>query len=121
MYFAENIRQLKILGSCPVTVIYRVTAIYRSALQKSKATENFGKLSGDRNIQGDRYIQVSFAQNIRQLKILESCPVIVIYRAVIYRLAVSQIDRCQARLLKTVFSNDSYFFCFIYRALNLPC
>ena len=27
--FAENIRQLKILGSCPVTVIYRVTAIYR--------------------------------------------------------------------------------------------
>ena len=89
--------------------------------RKYKATENFGKLSGDRNIQGDRYVQVSFAQNIRQLKILESCPVTVIYRAVIYRLAVSQIDRCQARLLKTVFSNDSYFFCFINRALNLPC
>ena len=76
----RKVRQLKILGSCPVTVIYRVTAIHRSALQKSKATENFGKLSGDRNIQGDRYIQVSFAQNIRQLKILESCPVTVIYR-----------------------------------------
>ena len=27
--FAENIRELKILGSYPVTVIYRVTAIYR--------------------------------------------------------------------------------------------
>ena len=25
----ENIRQLKILGSCPVTAIYKVTAIYR--------------------------------------------------------------------------------------------
>ena len=41
-----------------MTVIYRVTAIYRSALHKIyKATENFGKLSGDRNIQG-RYLQV---------------------------------------------------------------
>ena len=27
--FVENIRPLKILGSCPVTIIYRVTAIYR--------------------------------------------------------------------------------------------
>ena len=53
--FADNIRQLKILGSCPVTVIYRVTAIYRSSLQK------------------------------RQLKILGNCLVTVIYRAVVYR------------------------------------
>ena len=96
--------------------------MYRSALQnKCKATENFGKLPGDRNIQGDRYTRVNFAKNIRQLKIFESCPLTVIYRAVIYRLDVSQIDSCQARLLKTVFSNDSYFFRFIYRALNLPC
>ena len=37
------------------------------------------------NIKGDRYIQVNFAENIRQLKILGSCPVTVIYRAVVYR------------------------------------
>ena len=43
--------------------------------------------------QGDRYIQVNFAENIRQLTILGSCPVIVIliyrvttiYEAIIYR------------------------------------
>ena len=39
-----------------------------------------GKLQSDRYIQGDRYIQVNFAENIRQLKILGSCPVTVIYR-----------------------------------------
>ena len=32
--FAENIRQLKILGSCPVTVVSRVTAIYRAVINK---------------------------------------------------------------------------------------
>ena len=31
---AENIRQLKILGSCPVTVKYRVTAIYRAVIYR---------------------------------------------------------------------------------------
>ena len=30
--FVENIRKLKIWGSCPVTVIYRVTAIYRAII-----------------------------------------------------------------------------------------
>ena len=41
------------MGNGKVTVIYRVTAIFRSTLQKIyKATENFGKLSGDRDIQG---------------------------------------------------------------------
>ena len=39
-----------------------------------------GKWQSDRYIQGDRYIQVNFAENIRQLKILGSCPVTVIYR-----------------------------------------
>ena len=39
-----------------------------------------GKWQSDRHIQGDRYIQVNFAENIRQLKILGSCPVTVIYR-----------------------------------------
>ena len=32
--FAENIRQLKILGSCPVTVVSRVTAIYRAVINR---------------------------------------------------------------------------------------
>ena len=39
-----------------------------------------GKWQSDRYIQGDRYIQVNFEENIRQLKILGSCPVTVIYR-----------------------------------------
>ena len=32
--FAENIRQLKILGSCSVTMIYRVTAVYRAVIYR---------------------------------------------------------------------------------------
>ena len=32
--FAENRRQLKILGSCLVTVIYRVTAIYTAVIYR---------------------------------------------------------------------------------------
>ena len=46
------------LGNSKVSGMYRVTVIhiYRSTFQKIMATENFGKLSGDRNIQGDRYI-----------------------------------------------------------------
>jgi len=49
------------------------------------------KWQGDCYIQGDRYLQVNSAENIRQLKILRSCPVTVIhrvttiYRAIIYR------------------------------------
>ena len=39
---------------------------------------------GDRYKQGDRYIQVNFAENIRQLKILGSCQVTSLYRAVIH-------------------------------------
>ena len=82
-FSVENERQLKILGSCPVTVIYRVTATYRALYtgqlcRKYKTTENFGKLSGDHNIQSDRYIQVNFAENKSQLKILGNCPVTLI-------------------------------------------
>ena len=32
--FAEKIRQMKILGSYPVTVMYRVTAIYRAVIHR---------------------------------------------------------------------------------------
>ena len=39
---------------------------------------------GDSYKQGDRYIQVNFAENIRQLKILGSCQLTSLYRAVIY-------------------------------------
>ena len=42
-----------------------------------------GKKQGNHYIQGDRYIQVNFAVNIRQLKILGSWRVTAIYRAVI--------------------------------------
>ena len=45
-----------------------------------------GKWQGDCYIQRDRYIQLNFEGNIRQLKILGSCPVFVTYRAVICRL-----------------------------------
>ena len=37
-----------------------------------------GKWQGDRYTQGNHYIQVNFAENIRQLKVLGSSPVTVI-------------------------------------------
>ena len=52
---------------------------------------HLGKRQGDRQMQGDRYIQVNFVENIRQLKIFGKLSgdrnryrVTVIYRAVIY-------------------------------------
>ena len=48
-------------------------------------TVTFEKLQGDSYIQGDHYIQVNFAENIRKLKILGSCLVTGIYRAFVYR------------------------------------
>ena len=54
-------------------------------------TVTLGKWQGDYYTQGDRFIQINFAENIRQLKISGSCPVtvinrvIAIYGAVIYR------------------------------------
>ena len=56
--------QRSLLGNGKVTVKHRETAInYTGQLcRKNKATENFGKLSGNRNIQGDSYIQGCYRQ-----------------------------------------------------------
>ena len=121
-FSVENKRQLKILGSCPMTVIYMVTAtyraaIYRSTLQKYKTTENFEKLSGDHNIQSDHYIQVNFAENKSQLKILGNCPVTLIcgvtatYRAAIYRF--------DCTLLQSPPTANFIFCCFHFCLLEL--
>ena len=46
--------------------------IYFIPLQSNLSTTvTLGKWQGNRNIKGDRYIQVNFAQNIRQLKFWE--------------------------------------------------
>ena len=53
--------------------------------------------------QGDRYIQVNFAENIRQLKLLGSCPVTVIYgvtAACIYRAVIYRFDKNKVNLTK---------------------
>ena len=64
-----------------MTVIYRVPAIYwvtaiyiqvNFAENIIKATGNFGKLSGDRNIQGDRYIHGSYNTGLTVLLSLQS-------------------------------------------------
>ena len=44
--------------------------------------------------QGNRYIQVNFAVNIRQLKILGSWGVTSIYRSVIYSTVHREFDGC---------------------------
>ena len=55
-------------------------------IQSTRCTMvTFEKLQGNRYIQGDRYIRVNFAENIKKLKILGSCPVTAIYRAFLYR------------------------------------
>ena len=43
--FAENIRQLKILGSCPVTVIYRVTTICRAVIYRFDCIMSYWKIN----------------------------------------------------------------------------
>ena len=52
-----------------------------------------GKVAVTRYIQGGRYIQVNFVENIRQLKILGSCPVTVVSRVTaIYRAVINRFD-----------------------------
>ena len=56
-------------------------------------TVTIEKWQGDCYIQGDRYIQVNFAETIRQLKISGSCAVTVIYRVTaIYRAVMYRFD-----------------------------
>ena len=55
LYYSQTCVLRLPLGNGKVTFIYKVTAIY--ICRKYKAIENFGKLSGDRYIQGS-YIQV---------------------------------------------------------------
>ena len=65
-----------------LNISFQRMAMYRK--QKFEIQANLGttmvtirKWQGDHYIQGDRYIQVNSAENIRQLKILRSCPVTV--------------------------------------------
>ena len=64
--YSQTCVQLSPLGNGKLTVIYRVTTIiilYTGQLcRKYKATENFGKLSSDCNIQGDHHIQRSYIE-----------------------------------------------------------
>ena len=59
---AENITQLKILGSCPVTAIYSVTGkycIFILACIAGGFKVTLGKWQGKCYIQGDRYFKAS--------------------------------------------------------------
>ena len=83
------------LKEAEVTCVNRVLILLQSYLC---TTATFGKWQGDICIQGGSYIQVNFAENIKQLKILGSFLVTVryrvtaIYKAVIYRFECSVIN-----------------------------
>ena len=49
-------------------------------LSNLSTTVTLGKWQGNSYILGDRYTQVNFAENIRQLKMLRSFAVTLIYR-----------------------------------------
>ena len=84
-----------LLKEAEVMCVNRVLILLQSYLC-TKAT--FGKWQGDICIQGGSYIQVNFAENIKQLKILGSFLVTVryrvtaIYKAIIYRFECSVIN-----------------------------
>ena len=56
--YGQTFVQRSPLGNGKETIIYRVTTTIPVNIAEYKATENLGNLSGDCNIQGDRYIQV---------------------------------------------------------------
>ena len=56
--YSQTCVQRSPLGNGKETIIYRVTTAIPVNIAEYKATENLGNLSGDCNIQGDRYIQV---------------------------------------------------------------
>ena len=97
-YSQTFVQQSPFRNGIKVTVIYTAGDRYiqvNFAENKIKATGNFGKLSGDRNIKGDcYYIYRSTLQKIksRQLEILGSCPVTLIYRVTaIYRSTLQEL------------------------------
>lgn len=62
-----------------------VKTSFESPVQSNRRTTvTLGKWPGDRYIQGDLYIQVNFVENIRQLKMLGSFLVTIIYRLTTY-------------------------------------
>ena len=78
--------------SCVSKFLKTQTMGKATKLSKTKNTvkpvynSHLGKWQGDRYIQGDHYILVNCAENVRQLKILGSYPVTIIYRlTAIYR------------------------------------
>lgn len=101
-------------------------SIIRSNL---RAKVTLGKWHGDCYKKGDRYIRVNFAEKIRQLKILGSYPVTVMYRvtaiysAIIYRvdciltLQVYVFHVVRLHISKIVIN---YMYKVIYMVLILP-
>ena len=58
---------------------------FESLIQSNRRTTvTLGKWPDDRYIQGHLYIQVNFVENIRQLEMLGSFPVTIIYRLTTY-------------------------------------
>ena len=77
---------------CNKTRLFRLL-IYDLIQSGLCTTVTLGKWQNDCYMKGDRDIQVNFVETIRQLKILGSCPVTVIYRATaIYRAVIYRFD-----------------------------
>ena len=73
-YSQTFVQQSPFGNGIKVTVIYTAGERYIQVnfAENIKATENFGKLSSDRNIQGNRYIQGSYSTGLIVLHSLET-------------------------------------------------